>query len=108
MKVLVVEDDEGTAGFIAAGLATRGHEPTVARDGREGYERAGADRFDVIVLDRMLPKLDGLGVVALMRKDGVSTPVLFLTNASPALTTGSTDSRPAGTTISSSPSLSRS
>jgi DNA-binding response OmpR family regulator len=36
MKVLVVEDDEETAGFIAAGLATRGHEPTVARDGREG------------------------------------------------------------------------
>jgi two-component system, OmpR family, response regulator len=82
VKVLVVEDDEGTAEFIAAGLATRGHEPTVARDGREGYERASADSFDVIVLDRMLPKLDGLGVVALMRKDGVSTPVLFLTNLS--------------------------
>jgi two-component system OmpR family response regulator len=82
MKVLVVEDDEGTAEFIAAGLRARGHEPTVARDGREGYERSGADRFDVVVLDRMLPKLDGLGVVALMRRDGVSTPVLFLTNLS--------------------------
>jgi two-component system, OmpR family, response regulator len=82
MKVLLVEDDEGTAEFIAAGLAVRGHETTVAHDGREGYERASADRFDVIVLDRMLPKLDGLGVVALMRKDGVSTPVLFLTNLS--------------------------
>jgi len=82
MKILVVEDDEGTAEFIAAGLVARGHEPAVARDGREGYERASGDRFDVIVLDRMLPKLDGLGVVALMRKDGVSTPVLFLTNLS--------------------------
>ena len=82
MKILVVEDDEGTADFIAAGLAARGHEATLARDGREGYERASADRFDVIVLDRMLPKLDGLGVVALMRGDGVSTPVLFLTNLS--------------------------
>jgi two-component system, OmpR family, response regulator len=82
VKVLVVEDDEGTAEFIAAGLAARGHEPTVARDGLEGYERASDDRFDVVVLDRMLPKLDGLGVVALMRKDGVSTPVLFLTNLS--------------------------
>src|SRR5271157_398915 len=82
MKILVVEDDEGTARFIAAGLFARGHEPTLARDGREGYERATADRFDVIVLDRMLPQLDGLGVVALMRKDGVSTPVLFLTNLS--------------------------
>jgi two-component system, OmpR family, response regulator len=82
VKVLVVEDDEGTAEFIAAGLAARGHEPTVARDGLEGYERASDDRFDVVVLDRMLPKLDGLGVVALMRKGGVSTPVLFLTNLS--------------------------
>jgi two-component system OmpR family response regulator len=82
MKVLVVEDDEETAEFIAAGLAIRGHELTLARDGREGYERASAERFDVIVLDRMLPKLDGLSLVALMRKDGVSTPVLFLTNLS--------------------------
>jgi two-component system OmpR family response regulator len=82
MRVLVVEDDEGTAEFIATGLVARGHEPTVARDGRDGYERARADRFDVVVLDRMLPKLDGLGVVALMRGDGVSTPVLFLTNLS--------------------------
>jgi two-component system OmpR family response regulator len=82
MKILVIEDDEGTARFIAAGLLERGHEPTLARDGREGYERATSDRFDVIVLDRMLPQLDGLGVVSLMRKDGVSTPVLFLTNLS--------------------------
>ena len=82
MRILVVEDDEGTARFIAVGLRARGHEPTVASDGREGYERASTDRFDVIVLDRMLPKLDGLGVVALMRRDGVSTPVLFLTNLS--------------------------
>ncbi|RBP14391.1 two-component system OmpR family response regulator [Roseiarcus fermentans] len=82
MKILVVEDDEGTAEFVVAGLVARGHEPTVARDGREGYERARADRFDVVVLDRMLPKLDGLAVVALLRTDGVSTPVLFLTNLS--------------------------
>ena len=82
MRILVVEDDQGTAGFIATGLRARGHEPTVASDGREGYERASADRFDVIVLDRMLPKLDGLGVIALMRRGGLSTPVLFLTNLS--------------------------
>ena len=82
MKILVVEDDEGAAEFIAAGLAARGHEATVASDGREGFERATADRFDVVVLDRMLPQLDGLSVVALMRAEGVSTPVLFLTNLS--------------------------
>ena len=82
MKILVIEDDEGTVEFIAAGLVARGHQPTVARNGRDGYQRAIADRFDVIVLDRMLPQLDGLGVVSLMRKDGLSTPVLFLTNLS--------------------------
>jgi two-component system, OmpR family, response regulator len=82
MKILVVEDDEEAADFIAAGLVARGHEATVARDGRAGYLRATADRFDVIILDRMLPELDGLSVVALMRREGVSTPVLFLTNLS--------------------------
>jgi two-component system OmpR family response regulator len=82
MEILVVEDDEETAEFIAAGLVARGHQPTVARNGRDGYRLATTGRFDVIVLDRMLPGLDGLGVVALMRKDGVSTPVLFLTNLS--------------------------
>ncbi len=82
MKILVVEDDKGTADFIAVELEARGHEATVATDGREGFSRASADRFDVIILDRMLPQLDGLGVVALMRAEGVSTPVLFLTNLS--------------------------
>jgi two-component system, OmpR family, response regulator len=82
MKILVVEDDKGTVDFLVSGLNARGHEVFVARDGREGYQRATADRFDVIVLDRMLPRLDGLGVVALMRKGGVPTPVLFLTNLS--------------------------
>jgi two-component system OmpR family response regulator len=82
MKILVVEDDEGTAEFVVAGLSARGHEAIVARDGRDGYERATGGRFDAIVLDRMLPRLDGLGVVAPLRKDGVSTPVIFLTNLS--------------------------
>jgi DNA-binding response OmpR family regulator len=76
MKILVVEDDGGAADFITAGLAARGHEATVACDGRAVYLRAVADRFDVIALDRMLPELDGLSVVALMRGDGVSTLVL--------------------------------
>src|SRR5271165_3664660 len=82
MRILVVEDDDGTADFIAAGLVARGHEAIVAGNGREGFEQAVADRFDVIVLDRMLPQLDGLGVVALLRAEGMSTPVLFLTNLS--------------------------
>ena len=82
MRILIIEDDEETARFLADGLKARGHQPEVATDGRDGVELAIRDRFDVIILDRMLPQLDGLGVVALIRAEGVSTPVLFLTNLS--------------------------
>jgi len=82
MKTLIIEDDAETATFIAAGLQSRGHEPRLAVDGREGFELAAQETFDVIILDRMLPGLDGLSVVALLRGEGVSTPVLFLTNLS--------------------------
>jgi two-component system OmpR family response regulator len=82
MKVLIIEDDSETANFVAAGLQARGHATSVAINGRQGFEKAAAETFDVIVLDRMLPGLDGLSVVALLRSEGVSTPVLFLTNLS--------------------------
>ena len=82
MRTLIIEDDAETAAFIAAGLRSRGHEPMLAADGREGFEIAAHETFDVIILDRMLPGLDGLSVVALLRAEGVSTPVLFLTNLS--------------------------
>jgi two-component system OmpR family response regulator len=82
MKTLIIEDDAETATLIAAGLRSRGHEPTLAANGREGFELAAHETFDVIILDRMLPGLDGLSVVALLRAEGVSTPVLFLTNLS--------------------------
>jgi two-component system OmpR family response regulator len=82
MKILIIEDDEEVAAFIACALAARGHEATVAGDGRQGFELAAADCFNAIVLDRMLPELDGLAVVSLLRAEGVSTPVLFLTNLS--------------------------
>ena len=82
MRALIIEDDAETAAFIAAGLRSRGHEPMLAADGREGFEIAAHETFDVIILYRMLPGLDGLSVVALLRAEGVSTPVLFLTNLS--------------------------
>jgi two-component system, OmpR family, response regulator len=82
MKVLIVEDDPETADFIAGRLQSQGHEPRIATNGREGFEIGAAEPFDVIVLDRMLPGLDGLSVVALLRSEGVSTPILFLTNLS--------------------------
>jgi two-component system OmpR family response regulator len=101
MKILIVEDDEETAEYIAAGLAAGGHEATVAKEGRKGFELATEGCFDAIVLDRMLPDLDGLSVLTLIRSEGLSTPVLFLTNLSRS-TTGLTDWRPVGTIISSS------
>ena len=82
MKMLIIEDDQETAAFIATGLNARGHDTTIALDGRDGFEQAVADNYDAIILDRMLPKLEGLGVVTLLRAEGVSTPVLFLTNLS--------------------------
>lgn len=80
MRFLVIEDDEETAALIVGGLKARGHHTALAKDGRDGFRLAVAEGFDAIVLDRMLPALDGLGVVALMRAEGLSTPVIFLTN----------------------------
>ncbi len=82
MKILVIEDDEEAADFVRAGLETRGHEAAVVANGSDGFERATAEIFDAIILDRMLPEFDGLAVVALLRAEGVATPVLFLTNLS--------------------------
>lgn len=82
MNILIVEDDEETAEYIAAGLVARGHEIAVAKEGRKGFALATEGCFDAIVLDRMLPDLDGLSVIALIRSEGLSTPVLFLTNLS--------------------------
>jgi two-component system OmpR family response regulator len=82
MKLLIVEDDEETAAFLADGLKARGHESDWAADGRSGLQQASTGRYDVVILDRMLPELDGLGVVQGMRAASVSTPVLFLTHRS--------------------------
>ena len=83
MKILIIEDDEDSATFLAEGIAARGHEASVARNGRDGLVMAtGEGRYDVVVVDRMLPVLDGLSLVKAMRSAGVSTPALFLTNLS--------------------------
>ncbi len=79
MKVLLIEDDPETAAFIARGLREHGHVLDVAATGQDGMFFAAGGGYDVLVVDRMLPGLDGLGLVRALRETGVKTPVLFLT-----------------------------
>ncbi|NQE63740.1 response regulator transcription factor [Caulobacter sp. RHG1] len=79
MNIFLLEDDADTAAFIARGLKEKGHQVEVAGDGVTAITRLLADRFDVIVLDRMVPGLDGLTVLKAVRAAGHATPVLMLT-----------------------------
>jgi two-component system OmpR family response regulator len=79
VKILLVEDDLETANYVLQGLQEAGHNVAVAPEGRDGLFRAAGEDWDLLIVDRMLPGLDGLGVVRTLRGAGVSTPVLFLT-----------------------------
>ena len=79
MKLLLVEDDAETAAYVARGLREQGHVVDVAGDGRDGLFHAAEGGYDGLVVDRMLPKLDGLGLLRALRAAGVRTPVLMLT-----------------------------
>lgn len=79
MKILVIEDDREAGTFMARGLAKEGHILEVAADGREGLVRAMDDHWDLLIVDRMLPQLDGLVLVRMLRAGGIATPILFLT-----------------------------
>ncbi len=78
MRVLVVEDDLETAQFLRKALKESGHAVVLAHDGEEGAALAREGSFDVLIIDRMLPKLDGLSLVRQMRSEGIRTPVLIL------------------------------
>ena len=78
MRILVVEDDPEASRYIARGLAEAGHLVETAADGERGLLLARDEGFDVAVVDRMLPKLDGIALVETLRAENVSTPVLFL------------------------------
>ena len=79
MKILVIEDDAETAAFIASGLKEYGHTVDLAAAGRDGLFLAAGEPYDVMVVDRMLPEIDGLSIVKTIRSARVETPVLFLT-----------------------------
>lgn len=78
-RILVVEDQEELAFGLQRNLEFDGHRVDVARDGREALLRALRDEHDLVILDLMLPRLDGMSVLARMRAEGIDTPVLILT-----------------------------
>jgi two-component system OmpR family response regulator len=78
MRILVIEDDKKAAAYVVKGLAESGHTADHASDGEDGFAMAMHGDYDVLVVDRMLPKLDGLTLVARLRADGLRTPILFL------------------------------
>lgn len=78
MKILLVEDDLSTLSFIKKGLKEFGHIVDAFSNGNEGLDAAYLAEHDVIILDRMLPEIDGLTIVTKLRNNKITTPVLFL------------------------------
>lgn len=79
MKILIIEDDAETRDYVARGLREQGHVIDEASDGRDGLFMASGGGYDLLIVDRMLPELDGLGLVKTLRGAGIDTPTLFLT-----------------------------
>ncbi len=79
MKILVAEDEIETARYIARGLEELGHVVDLAHDGRDAFMLATGEAYDVLIVDRMLPGMDGLSMVRAIRATGDLAPVLFLT-----------------------------
>ncbi|HEX4198729.1 MAG TPA: response regulator transcription factor [Caulobacteraceae bacterium] len=79
MKLLIVEDDKNGADYLKKALSEAGHTVDHAPGGRQGLLLAAGEPYDVIVLDRMLPEMDGLAILRTIRASGVKAPVLLLT-----------------------------
>src|SRR5438105_4292852 len=79
MRVLLIEDKKKTASFLAKGLREDGLSVEIAHDGESGLELARTKKFDLLIVDVMLPNKDGWTVVSELRKSGMRTPILFLT-----------------------------
>ena len=79
MRILIVEDDTETREFIVRGLSEAGHTVVAAVDGRDGMFQATGEDFDAIVVDRMLPGIDVLAMVRMLRAGGTTAPILMLT-----------------------------
>ncbi|SOH93861.1 two-component system, OmpR family, response regulator [Monaibacterium marinum] len=80
MKLLVVEDDETTGSYIARGLREEGHRVDLVTSGRDALIQGTSAQYDVLIVDRMVPEVDGMTLVKTLRGAGNRTPVLFLTS----------------------------
>lgn len=78
MKILIIEDDREAAKFLEKSFSEEGHTAHLAGDGDTGYMLAEDPSYDVLIIDRMLPKRDGISIIAALRAKGVATPVLIL------------------------------
>jgi heavy metal response regulator len=79
MRILVVEDEKKVAEFISHGLAEEGYAVDVSYDGDQGYFLAATNEYDAILLDIMLPKMDGIKLCEMLRTEDIHTPILMLT-----------------------------
>src|SRR5579872_5486540 len=80
MKVLVVEDDPSLRAFLKEGLSREGFAIDLARDGKEGLAAARGDSYDVILLDVMMPEMDGYTVLRTLRSERIDVPVIMVTS----------------------------
>lgn len=78
MHILIIEDDQIVAHYIESGLSQLSHSCQIAKDGEEGLKIALCEKFDVIIVDRMLPSRDGLSIVKALRANDILTPTLIL------------------------------
>lgn len=78
MKILIIEDDLDAASYLVKAFREAGHTTEHASDGESGLFMASENNYDVLIVDRMLPRRDGLSVISELRKRGVNTPVLIL------------------------------
>jgi two-component system, OmpR family, response regulator len=78
MRILVIEDDKDAASWLVKGLKESGHIVDLVGDGELGFAVGNEGRHDVLIIDRMLPKLDGLAVISQLRSNGHKTPILIL------------------------------
>ena len=78
MKILIIEDDKNVSAYIAKGLSEAGHVADIASNGKDGLFLAQNEKYDALIIDRMLPELDGLSVIQELRGSGHHTPILIL------------------------------